>query len=500
MKTHILNPVVRSRGQAVNWLPTCMILLCLPGIALGQSETAPTEQPQSPSAVAPADLQGTDRATTIDTLVGEVDLLTPGGISNDAKLKEGVTSAVRAFIDGDAAGTYEQLERLRLAHSKLPPTSLVIAALHFTTGNVAEGARQLEDAANASPNLPKIYNAFARIAISQGRKTDARVLLEKSQTLIKENKWSAEDLAYFEKMHADAMADLLILRDDFGSAREFLEALLKNDPNMSKSIMRLAQIDFRQGKIEDCLKRLEEFRRLTPDSRVPELMLATLLAQTGDESSAENWVVKALEKYPAEQPVVLEYLDWMVAHENFEKADELLQRMEVKIGSLPAVLMLKGKMAFARQEYEQAEKLFSTLRTSEPTNAEVSTMLALSMAELNDPEKLQKAMEIAGQNVQLQPRNPTIMAVLGYLFLKSNNLPAAGEWLNRSTQSGTIAAESAFYIAEFLNKQGDKARALELVNTSLENRGLFLYRQPALQLKKQLSDKDESLTPPVGDK
>ncbi|MEZ6094303.1 MAG: tetratricopeptide repeat protein [Pirellulaceae bacterium] len=452
--------------------------------AIGRQESV--EQP----------VQDEDTNNVVESLVKEISDLTPGGTGTDPKLSEGVAAAVRAFVESDPSGTYEQIDRLRSAFPQLPPASLVLAALHYTTGNPQEGNQRLEEAAATAPELPTIYNAFARVAINQGRKTDARVLLEKSVQLAGDDRWSESDKAFFKKSHDDAMADLLILRSDFGAARKYLEDLLASDPEMAKSILRLAQLDFRQGKMDAALARLEAFKKLTPEARVPELMLATMLVQNGKEGDAGEWVQKALDKYPNDQKVVLEYIDWMIAHEEFASVDALLTKKETEIGMLPAVLMLKGKMAFARQQYGESEKLFSTLRNSEPANLEVATMLALSMAESGDQEKLKKASEIVQQTMQLQPRNPVVMAVLGYVALKLGNMPAAGEWLNRASQGGNVPAETAYYIALFLESQGDKDRALELINTALSNRGLFLYRQSALDLQKQLSQKDDSLSAP----
>lgn len=473
-----------------------------------QEEEIPpsTSQQDSPSLTQSTGGLGGDAALDVaagreeveQALVNEIRELTPGGIATEGKLRDGVAAAVRAFLDNDPQGMLEQMDRLKGDFPELPPSSLALAALYFTTGNGNEGMWRLEEAANVAPTLPSIYNAFARVAISQGRLTDARVLLEKNDAMIQQGKWSKVQQDYFVNMHADAMADLLLARNDFGSARRYLTELLSRQPEMSKSVMRLAQIDFREKKLDDCLKRLEEFQKLNPDSRVPELMMATMLVQAGQEPEAEAWVQKALQKYPKNQAVLVEFVDWMVAHEKFDEAAAVLEQSETMIGSLPAIMMLKGKMAFAQGKYAEAEALFSTLRSSEPSNVEVATMLAIAMAEVNDPEKLGKAVEIAAQNAQLQPRNATTAAVLGYLLLKQKNLSGAGEWLNRSTQSGVISPEAAFYIAKFLSAQGDAARAVELVNNALSNPGLFLYRRQALELKQQLSGEEESLTPPDG--
>ncbi len=457
----------------------------------------PTSNPKSaggkpqPSAEAAA-----QRETVVTTFAKEINDLTPGGIDKDKDLKEGVKAAVGVFID-DPTRALEQLDRLRKAYPALPPGALLVAALHYSAGNQTEGRRHLEDAANSHPNLPTIYNAFARLAIADGRRTDAVVLLEKSRALIDAGNYSKEETDFYDMIYRDAMADLMMLRNDFGKAREFLESLITNNPTIAKNYMRLAQVDFRQEKIDDCLKHLEEFRKIVPESRVPELMLATLYSQVSLDAQSKGWVDKALAKYPGEKAVVIEYVDWMVAHERFEEASAALEKSKNLVAGLPGVLMLKGKVAFAQQKFEEAEKIFTEVRSSEPTNVEVSTMLAISMAELGDKDKLEKALEIAKQNAQLDQQNPVTLSVLGWVLFKQNNLQAAGEFLNRATQitRGQLAPESLYYIAKFLETRGQKEQALQFVTQALDSTALFLYRKAALELKQQLAPTGE-LTPP----
>lgn len=445
-------------------------------------------QTQDPAAaVSPPSQVPVDPALS-DGLLSEIHDLTPGGIRGAGELETGCQAAVRAFIDGDANGALEQFDRLRQKHPQLPPAALLLAGLFYSVGNAQQGSRWLEDAANANPDLPTIYNAFARLAIAQGRKTDARVLLEKSQSVLSGGTWSPTETEFFTKMYHDCMADLMLLRSDYADARRYLELLLQADPAMGKAVMRLAQVDFRQKKFSEALQRLEEFRKLAPESRVPELMLASMHAEDGQESEAANWVQKAFERYPEDNNVVLEYVDWMVAHEDFAAALGAIQKNESRVGMLPAVLMFRGKIAFAQMQYSQAEEYFSRVRASEPTNVEVSTMLAISMAEQNDADKLNKALEIAKQNVQLQPQNPVTASVLGWVLFKQNNLAGAGEWLNRAAQGGRLPPESAYYIAKFLMQQGAREQALEFTNNALKTSGLFLYRQPAEALQKELNN------------
>ncbi len=427
-------------------------------------------------------------------LLKEITDLIPGGIGAGTPREKAAMAAIQAFIN-EPNKALDHLKEMQATGTEVPPASLLLAAMYYAIGNRAEGLRYLEDAAMQAPNLPTIYNAFARLAIADGRKTDAQVLLEKLRSLIDAGKWSELERKFFDLLYRDSLADLKMMQNEYGKVRELLESLIASHPEIPKNYMRLAQIDFRQDRIDDCLKNLQTFRQLTPDTRVPELLLASMFAQAGQDQHSEEWVIKALSQYSGERSVVIEYIDWMVAHEKFDKAIEAIEKNRSLLGDSPAALMLEGKIAFAQERYADAEKIFLNLRVQEPTNIEVSTMLAVSMAELGDRQKLDKALEIARQNVQIQPQNPVTMSVLGWLLFKQNNLQAAADAFNRSIQLGQLPAESSYYIARFVEARGQKEDALQLLESTLQSRGLFLYRRQADQLRAKLAPTDR-LAPP----
>jgi hypothetical protein len=79
------------------------------------------------------------------------------------------------------------------------------------------------------------------------------------------------------------------------------------------------------------------------------------------------------------------------------------------------------------------------------------------------------------------------MAVLANLTAKQNNMQAAGELLNRASAGGNISPDTAYFIARYLSANGDPAQALQVLKPAIDFKGLFLYRQPANRLFKELS-------------
>jgi predicted Zn-dependent protease len=250
--------------------------------------------------------------------------------------------------------------------------------------------------------------------------------------------------------------------------------------------MRLAEVDFSQDKPADCLKGLQRFSELTPERPSPELMMATLFAASKRLPEADEWVEKARQAQPENPKVLLDYANWMLDREKFAAATEALEALEKVSPDQPTGSLLRAKVAFASQDYASAEKILGILRVSDPGNPDVANLWAMALAENPDESKRQRALEVAAQNAQLQPQNPLAAAILGWVLFRQNDLNQAREWLGRASQSQRLTPEMAFFLAKFLQSSGQKEQALQLVTQALEQPGLFLYRTPARELRKEL--------------
>ncbi|HMP79280.1 MAG TPA: hypothetical protein PKD54_07500 [Pirellulaceae bacterium] len=433
-----------------------------------------------------------DRQQIIKFLVSEIDNLTPGDLGANAEHENLIRQAVSAFIDGSERDAMDWLERFRKVNAESPPIPLMLAAMYFAVGNAVDGMQHLEDAALVNPGLPTIYNAFARVAISQQRRTDALVLLDKSKQLIDAGSWSELQRQHFLTAYYDAHADLMILRRDFSNARRALSQLAQLKGDLPRVPLRLAEIAFELENLDEALVHLAEFRRMVPEAHVPEIMLATLFARRGAMQEAEVWLSRAQTKYVGDSRVALEYIDFMVNREKFDLANQSIAAVEKEFGVLPAVNLLKGKLAFAEERYAEAEALFAELYQSDPQNFEVANLLALALVESDRADKVAQALRQAQMNVQRQPNNAVACAILGLVYWKQGNLEQAGGWLNRAGQAGQLTPEVGFIFARFLSSRAEYDKALEILNGALQHQGLFLYRRAASALRDMLANQIQS--------
>lgn len=433
-----------------------------------------------------------DRDQAVKFLFDELNSLTPGDVSSNPEQAELVKQAIGSFIDGKISDATNQLDAFRRLNEHAPPTSLMLAAMYFALNDPAQGMRHLEDAAIIAPGLPTVYNAFARVAIVQQRRTDALVLLEKVKRLVDDGQWTEEQRQHFMVGYFDATADLMMLRRDFNLARNALGELAKLKSDLPRIPLRMAEIAFEQEKLDESLEHLAEFRKVVPTAQVPEIMLATFYARRGDITQAERWLETANTKYVGDSRVGVEYVDFMVNREKFDKAKEAIAALEAQFEKLPELTLLKGKVAFAEERFADAEALFNELLQTHPENFEVANLWAMALAESDRADHVAQALRQAQANVQRVPNNGVACAILALVYLKQCNLEQAQGWLGRAGQSGQLTPEVGYIFARFLQTVGERARALEFLEGALQHQGFFLYRRAAQRLREALTAEGQS--------
>lgn len=483
MKTRRLNPLVSA--PIVSFLSVLLLVVHVSSAQEAPNTgTAPAVDSTAKPQANPAEEQ--NRAALLERLTAEVAALTPGNLEQPASLKGEVSAAIALLFEGKVEPLRQKLEELRTAHPQLPPVQLTMAAIYFALNNAGEGLRLLEEVATAHPELPTVYTAFSRLAIVQRRRTDALALLDKARAKVDGGAWSEQERSHFELAWLDAMSDLMMLRRDFGEARKYLDQILSRKADDSRTIMRLAEVDFSQDKQADSLKRLQRFSELNPERPSPELMMASMYAAAKRLAEADEWVEKARQAQPENPKVLLDYASWMLDREKFSEASSALDALGKLNPDQLAGKLLRAKLAFASRDYVTAEKMLGELRVSDPGNPDVANLWALALAENPDEGKRQRAVEVAAQNSQLQPQNPMAAAILGWALLRQNDQKQAEEWLGRASQGQRLTPEMAYFLAKFLQASGEKEQALKLVTQALEQPGLFLYRTSARELRQEL--------------
>ncbi len=458
------------------------------GTSLSQSNSPATE----PAELTPA--QSREQIAKL-SLLAELDNLTPGKFAPGSEVAKAMEQAVDAY----AAGNNEEMTRIlteqRKANPVIPPVELLQAGLYYGVGNADVGRQLLEQAALKYPDYPGIYFAFARLAISQQRMTDAQALLEKGQRILKAKQLSDDEVEHYTVLMHESSIDVEMNNQQYDEARKTIEQLRAIRPDNPKINLTQAELEFIDKDYKSSFARLQEFHKANPNSALPELVMASWFQQQANEAETQNWIRRAAEAYPDNASVQLSFANYALSVGDFPAANSAVKKVEDIAGEIGPTVLLKAKMAFANEAYGMAEIHYEKLAKLQPTSFDNSNMYALSLIESDSQEKKQLALNIAQRNFQQLPDNAIAQAAFGWVLLKAGETEKAQTLLTRAARTPQLAPEISYFLATLFHQTGKSQQAKIILEPAMEAKGLFLYRNPAAKLMNQINEATKAQLP-----
>ncbi len=404
-----------------------------------------------------------------------------------SEIEESLQSAIRKLVMDQTEEAIEQMTQLRTQQPELPPGSLLVAGMLFTTGDTAQGRVWLEKTAAEFPEYPTTWTGLARLAINEMRIADAIALLEKADRLIESGAWNEAQANLFRTEFLDSQVDVAIARQQLDKAREYLLQLRKQTPDNARIALRLAQVEFDLDNVDASVEYLVEARALTTELRVPEVIVAEWFMRKQDAAASEEWIKRAAGKYPENVDVMIDQARWLLQSEKLTEAAAVVTKAASAGGEPYVVQFLKGQLAFARRAYDVAEMHFESLTRLKPGDADATNMLALSLVESEEPTKQELALELAMVNQRQYPRSATAAATVGWIYFRLGRDKEAENVFQQVAATGKLEPASAYFMARFLQQRGESATAITLLNQALSNSGYFMFRAAARELLDSLS-------------
>ena len=451
-----------------------------------QQQQSDRQTPPSGGSTDVTQQNAANRARMMAALVKEMNELIPGDYPENAPQQALLIKLANAILQSDAKTVDATLGQLVEGDPSLPPKGLLLAAANFTVSNAAGGRAMLERAAIENPGHPSISIAFSRLAISQGRTSDALALVEKAIRQMGAAELTPVEQRHYQIESLDVQQIIAKRQNRMEDALALVGQWEQLDPSNPKMMIGRAEVAFEQGDIDTSQQYLRKFRAVVPDSQPTELVLATWFQKKGNAKGTDEWVRKASENYPENPEVQIELGNWAISQEDFDTALEVIANVETKRGQNFATNLMKGRIAFAKGDYSQAEQIFDQLYQLQPSNFDVSNMYALSLAENGDAAKKNLGVQLAERNLRGLPNSQIAQAAFGWALFKSGNVADAKTMFSRVARQQRLPPEIAYYLAVLLVEQGQADQAKQLLQSALQSKGMFLYRVKAREALKQL--------------
>ncbi|MCE5266689.1 MAG: tetratricopeptide repeat protein [Planctomycetaceae bacterium] len=399
-----------------------------------------------------------------------------------------VTEAAALFKQNNAEGALKLLKEAVKKDPDLPPAHVIMAEW-FAQMNSPVGMRAaLERAVVDTPNDPEPYVLIGNVAMTERRVTEARLCYDKAESLVPEWKGSAKRREIVLPQLQNGLASTCEARNDWAGAKKHLEAWLKLDPKSVTALNRWAHCLFEEKDPRGALDKLREALKIDPDSLTPEAVLGQWYARAGDQDNARKWIVAALAAAPQNVKTQLVAAQWYFEMGQLDQAKEYADaayRLDPK--NLDA-MNFRGLIALFQKDYRKAEAYFEAAMEKAPDQMKfaASNNLALALAEQSDESKKAYAMDLASKNFSKYPRMADAVSTLGWVLYRRGQLDDAEKVLRNLATSGSVNADSAYYLACVLKDRGQNDAARLWLESALKSPAPFQHRDEAKALLAKL--------------
>jgi len=402
-----------------------------------------------------------------------------------ASQQQMLSEPVATFLAGDLDGARAQLTAAYRGHALLPPPRVLMAYLLVSNNAVAAARNELESVVVESPADPEAYAMLADLAFQDGRRAEAELLFARSLRLAEALKDNPKRKArLLGRAHA-GLAAVAEARAQWPLAQEHLTAWLKNEPDNGPVHRRLATAWFRLGKAKEAYRELQTAAKADADAgpAAAELALAEMYEQAGDEASAAKMIGAAVKRGGQHLATQLAAAEWAL------RAADRLAEAQTHATAARAIdehasdaLVLLGAIARLQREPARAIELLEAAHLEAPDNFQAINLLALVLADEQEPRDQQRALKFAQANATRYPQNAEAAATLGWVYQRLGHIRDAETALNRAFNAGTLSADGAYFVATMFERQGRREEAAKLAAKALETKQPFMYRAQAAEI------------------
>lgn len=227
-------------------------------------------------------------------------------------------------------------------------------------------------------------------------------------------------------------ARLAQAQNNLALALQIYNQLLSTDAADPAALLGKAQILMQQAKTAEALQLVTKFRDDNPNNPYGQLIHASLLGQTGDDSAQ---------------------------HRMLKQIQQQLSTLTTEQRDSEDVLMLTALLDFSESRFEQAATKLNRYQQLYPANVQASQLLAQSYLQLQDYRGAEKHIRAA---IQLNPNDYTLHLIAAAVARAQQDVPAELTLLSSAYQQFPQQAEvqKAYLQALLRAGESDKARTL----------------------------------------
>jgi lipoprotein NlpI len=487
LSTGLLLLAVTILGNAVVFAQQAGNGAIQPNPIRNEITTQPMTQPMTQPATTPAAPATNTEMPITPTNTEEV--------VTDPVVKAELDKAVTAFKESKFADAHNILKTLYEGHAEIMPPRIVMANM-FAQAKLGDAVLvNLELATEETKDDPEAYLLLGEIALKQRHLTAAELLLKDASEKIEHYSANPVRRKNLTNSLYRVLTDLYETRQRWTQMEQCIDSQIKFDGQNANLLRRKGIAVFRQNRDDEAKQLLLQADQLD-NTKEPaqkglpaDAIMSQLYLTRGDKDNARKALEAALAVYPKSKEILALSVRMKISDDNLNEAIPLAQQLLEADPTSAAAKRLRATVALYAQEYELAERLFQELLLESPTDTQAQNGLALALCEQNSQDKKKRALEYAADNVRKHQSNSEFWGTLGWVQFNVNALEDAAKSLQQSVASGSMNADTAYYLAQLHAKSNRNDDAKQLLELALKNNNQFPKRREASRLLRDLSQK-----------
>jgi Flp pilus assembly protein TadD len=150
------------------------------------------------------------------------------------------------------------------------------------------------------------------------------------------------------------------------------------------------------------------------------------------------------------------------------------------------LLLFSGVASKMAGNLDEAEQFLLDALKFNPASQDVLNQLALVLASTEDDAKKLRGLQFARVSAALFPQNAESAVTLGFALYKNGQLQEADRTIQNALRIGQLNMDSSYLIARILFENNKPAEAGRILDSVIEQQGIFVHRDEAQQLRAQI--------------
>lgn len=409
----------------------------------------------------------------------------------DAAEYADVARGVADFNAGNVGLAREQLVAAAGRHPELPPADVLMALLHFSANQRAEGEAALDRAILDHPTDPEAFVIVADLAMRERHAAVAQLGYDRARSVLEQFEGNAWRERVLQIRIAAGMASLEESRGRHAEAVAQLERWAEFDPENPLVHGSLGRERFRSEDFDGARAAFARLQELQPDAPPVAIAMGRLYSDADMPEQALKSMQEAVERYGEDIRTRLTVAEWAVEHGLIELARTNVEAALALEQDSVSVRVLQGRIARLESDRDRAESILTAAILKYPNSFSVANELARTLALSDDAGKRQSGLEYARRNHQLVRDRTTGAgreAILTYawLLLKNDQAEQAETILHTLPDGSPVSAENAYYAGAIYAARNRLQLATQTLRAALAGDVAFPEREAAERLLEEL--------------